>query len=212
MMLRPFESSSWSIPGSKRLVLPSRTFSSDGRRLACRKVNCNKVLNHSIEDSQTSQPVDSLTHRTQYSRLAIECRRNHEFSRSIYGRRQRALAGAVRRAEVYSGLVRWEVSRFCGSGNRPHLISSCLCDTRRSEFIRSNAIVAAAITVLGRSTPFFQAKCECQRSRRGLNRRVSSVVSGTYVAMSLPLKPLHRAQAQQRFSREVAPWCFSVRI
>ena len=35
--------------------------------------------------------------------------KKHEFSRSIYGLRQRALAGAVRRAEVYSGLVRWEV-------------------------------------------------------------------------------------------------------
>jgi hypothetical protein len=29
--------------------------------------------------------------------------------------------------------------------NRPHLISSRLCDTRQSELIRSKAIVAAAI-------------------------------------------------------------------
>jgi len=123
----------------------------------------------------------------------------------IYGIRQRALPGAVEQAEDYSGLFPSDVSRFCGSGNRPHLISIRLCDTRRSELIRSNVIVAAAMTVLERSTPFFQAKCACHWSRRGLNSRVSSVVSGTYVAMSLPLKPLHRAQAQQRFSREVAP-------
>jgi hypothetical protein len=133
-------------------------------------VNCSKVLNHSIEDSRTSQRVDSLTHRTQYSRRGIECRKSHEFSRSIYGIRQRALPDAVRQVEDYSGLFPSDVSQFCGPGNRPHLISSRLCDTRRSELIRSNVIVAAAITVLERSTPFFQAKCECHWSRRGLNR------------------------------------------
>ena len=79
--------------------------------------------------------------------------KNREFSRSVYGVRQRAL-GALGRAEDYSGLVRWEVSRFCGSGNRPHLISSCLCDTRRSDLIRSNAIVAATIAVRDQTGTF----------------------------------------------------------
>ena len=110
-------------------------------------------MNHSIGDLQRSQPVDSLTHRTQDSRLAIECRKTASF-RVRFTASGSEHWGALGRAEDYSGLVRWEVSRFCGSGNRPHLISSCLCDTRRSELIRSNAIVAATIAVRDQTGTF----------------------------------------------------------